>query len=532
MKWKKILALGLSLIVAVSSAACGAGESAPAEKETDAEQGSEGKEQEDAEQESGDVPTLTLYVDETWWPYDTWEGAVPEEFEKRVGVNIEVTRAADDNQLALMVASGDMPDIVCSGKYSYLADSQVCYPLDELHTEYPDISFEVDPMFEFLNRAADGHYYTIGCGVSPAYDYEGYDKILTEGTGFMYREDIAEELGLTFTTLDDLDTAFEKVQQAYPDITVCAFSCIHQFGWLMQQMGLKNGGYYEAEDGTLKWYLRQEGLLDYYKKVNEWYRKGYLTAENFAYQSEEDTKTLCVSGQAFANFGYDAHADIYSATIADNGDDFRLKLVTDELSDKCKAYDTLAAGRGLYITRSCKDVEAAYRLLAYAYGEEGMRLLMWGMEGVDYTLDADGYPVLNYDFQGSDAMLKERGLKYWGWLVHNAIVTSIAEVNNDSQTTRDKLSLSEHVVRNPVIGMIRFEMDSEEENINTRLTEAVKNAQTNIYMADSEEACIEAYNFMIQQAEELNMGRLEEYGNEVYPELKAEYDRILAEHVK
>ena len=64
-------------------------------------------------------------------------------------------------------------------------------------------------------------------------------------------------------------------------------------------------------------------------------------------------------------------------------------------------------------------------------------------------------------------MLKERGLKYWGWLVHNAIVTSIAEVNNDSQTTRDKLSLSEHVVRNPVIGMIRFEMDSEEENINT-----------------------------------------------------------------
>ena len=187
------------------------------------------------------------------------------------------------------------------------------------------------------------------------------------------------------------------------------------------------------------------------------------------------------------NNSYDAHADIYSATIADNGDDFRLKLVTDELSDKCKAYDTLAAGRGLYITRSCKDVEAAYRLLAYAYGEEGMRLLMWGMEGVDYTLDADGYPVLNYDFQGSDAMLKERGLKYWGWLVHNAIVTSIAEV---------------------------------------------KNAQTNIYMADSEEACIEAYNFMIQQAEELNMGRLEEYGNEVYPELKAEYDRILAEHVK
>ena len=43
----------------------------------------------------------------------------------------------------------------------------------------------------------------------------------------------------------------------------------------MQQLGLKGSGYYETADGTLKWWLRQDGLLDYYKKVNEWYRKGY-----------------------------------------------------------------------------------------------------------------------------------------------------------------------------------------------------------------------------------------------------------------
>ena len=79
-----------------------------------------------------EVPTLTLFVDETWWPYDTWEGAIPEEFARRVGVNIEVTRAADGNQLALMVSSGDMPDLICSYRYQYLADENVCYALDEL----------------------------------------------------------------------------------------------------------------------------------------------------------------------------------------------------------------------------------------------------------------------------------------------------------------------------------------------------------------------------------------------------------------
>lgn len=530
MKFRRATAIVLSLAMAFSLTACGGTEKAQgtASAESSESQAS-GEVQEKAEE---NIPTLTLFVDETWWPYDKWEGAVPEEFERRLGVKVEVTRAADDNQLALMVASGDMPDIICSYRYQYLADSQVCYPLDELHEEYPEIPFEVDPAYQFVNKAPDGHYYTIGCGFSPEYEYKKYDKILSEGPGFMYREDIAEELGLKFETLDDLDTAFEKVQQAYPDITVCAFSCIHKFNWLMQQMGLKNGGYYEAEDGTLKWWLRQEKLLDFYKKVNEWYRKGYRTAENFAYQSEDETKELCVSGGAFANFSYDAHADIYSSSIAANGDSFRLTLVTDELSDDCASYDTGCGGRGLYITRSCENVEAAYRLLAYAYGEEGMKLLMWGIEGEDYSLDSEGYPVFNYDFQGADSLLKPRGLKYWGWLVHNAIVTSIAEVNAGSQTATDKMNLTAHVVRNPVIGMIRFETDSEEANINAKLDEMVKNQQTNIFMADSEEACEAAFNEMLQQAEDIGMGILEEYGNKSYPELKKQYAEIIAEAEK
>lgn len=526
MKWKKATAVLLSMVMAVTAAACGSTRQTQGGSSETGIADSQGTES--AREENGQVPTLTMFVDETWWPYEKWEGAIPEEFEKRLGVNIEVTRAADDNQLSLMVASGDMPDIICSYRYQYLADSQVCYPLDELHETYPEIEFNVDPIFQFVNKAADDHYYTIGCGFSPEYDYDKYDKILSEGPGFMYRSDIAEELGLEFKTLDDLDDTFAKVAEAYPDMTVCSFNCAHKFNWLMQQLGLKGNGYYETADGTLKWWLRQDGLLDYYKKVNEWYRKGYLTAENFAYQSEDETKEICVGGNVFANFGYDNHADNYNAAITANGDDFRFSLVTNELSDSCTAYDTNCGGRGLYITRSCKDVETAYKLLAYAYGEEGMKLLMWGIDGEDYTVDADGYPTFTYDFQGDNSVLQPRGLKYWGWLVHNAIVTSIAEANSESQTAQDRKNLTEHVNRNPVIGMIRFATDSDEANINAKLDEMVKNQNTNIFMAESEEACEEAFNAMVQQAEQIGMGTLEDYGNTTYPELKAQYDELIA----
>ena len=196
------------------------------------------------------------------------------------------------------------------------------------------------------------------------------------------------------------------------------------------------------------------------KKVNEWYRKGYVTAENFAYQSEDDTKEICVGGTVFANFGYDNHADNYNTAIGVNGDDFTFSLVTNELGD--------------------------------------------------------------------NNVLQPRGLKYWGWLVHNAIVTSIAEANSDSQTAEDRKNLTLHVNRNPVMGMIRFETDSDESNINTKLDEMVKNQNTNIFMAESDEACEAAFNEMIAQAEQIGMSTLEDYANQTYPDLKARYDEILA----
>lgn len=346
----------------------------------------------------------------------------------------------------------------------------------------------------------------------------------------MYRQDIADELGLEFNTLEDLDAAFEAVHQAYPDMITLSFNSSHKFNWLLQQMGLKGNSYYEAEDGTLQWWLRQDGLLDYYKKVNEWYRKGYLTAENFAYQSEDDTKEICVGGQVFANFGYDNHADNYNTAIAANGDDFSFSLVTNELGENATAFDTTSGVRGLYITRSCQNVEAAYRTLAYAYSDEGMKLLLWGIEGEDYTLNDEGYPTFNYDFQGDNSVLQPRGLKYWGWISHNGIVTSIAEATSESQTAEDRKNLTAHVNRNPVIGMIRFEVDSDEANIDARLSEMVSNQQTNIFMAESEEACEEAFNTMIEQAEQIGMSTLEEYGNASYPELKAQYDELIAAH--
>ena len=472
-----------------------------------------------------DPITLTIFVDESWWPYDTWEGAIPEQFNENANVNIEVIRAADDNQLPLMVASGDMPDLICSYRYQFLANSDTCYALDELATQYPDVDFPVHSVQKFVNTMSDGHFYTIGCGFSPNSAYKEYDTILSEGQGFFYRKDIAEELGLSFNSMEDLDASFAAVHAAYPDMTAINFNYIHQFGWLRMLMGVPSSGYYD-QDGSLVWYIQSDNQLDYYKKVNEWYRLGYISADNFAYQTEDQTKEAALSGNVFSIFGYDNHSDNYNTAAEAAGADFRFTAVTDIISDSAIKYDNGAGWRGLYITKSCENVEKAFETLAYAYSDEGMKLLMWGIEGEDYTLNEGGYPVFNYNFQGDNSVLQPRGLKYWGWLVHNAIVTAIADATSESETAYARAAVTPYVNRNPVIGMIRFETDSDEAVIEAKLAEMIKAEEINIYMAESEEACEAAYNEMLSKADRIGVQQLCEYGNTTYTELKPQYDAI------
>lgn len=527
---RKVAAFLLALAMSATAASCTnttqsstAGEESSASADSTASADASG---DDAQQEP--ATPLTLFVDEDWWPYDTWEGAIPEEFNKRANVEIQVTRAADSNQLPLMVASGDMTDLVCSYRYQYMAKDEISYALDTLHEEYPDVDFPVDPVYQFVNTADDGHYYTIGVGFAPDSEINKYDKFEVEGPGFIYRADIAEELNIKFETLEDLDNAFATIKSTYPDMTATSFNCIHQFAWLRNMMGVPTESYYAKDDGTLGWYLEAPGQLDYYKKVNEWYRNGYILPDNFAYQSEDDSKQLMLSGKAFSTFSYDNHADNYNTEAQANGVDYTFQLQIDPISDQAKKFVNSAGGRGMYITKSCQNVEKAYETVAYMYGDEGMKLLMWGIEGEDYTLNEENYPVFNYNFQGDNSVLQPRGLKYWGWLVHNEVVTGIADVTSNSMTAQGRMATAKIAVRNPVIGMIRFETDSEESVISGKLSEMVKAEEINIYMAESEEACEAAYNAMIQKANDIGMQTLVEYGNATYPELAKEYEAILA----
>ena len=110
--------------------------------------------------------TLSAFIAYTWWPMDVWgEDLVSKEITRITGVSLDMTKATDDNQLKVMLATGNLPDLVYTDNqplYSLLEKPDVCYAYDDLIKQYaPELMSTLDPLQIFLNLAPDGHFYRI-----------------------------------------------------------------------------------------------------------------------------------------------------------------------------------------------------------------------------------------------------------------------------------------------------------------------------------------------------------------------------------
>ncbi|MGO4273388.1 ABC transporter substrate-binding protein, partial [Paenibacillus sp. TAF58] len=109
---------------------------------------------------SNEVKELSLFIDASWYPVKEWTGAVAEKITEKTGIKLKVTVATDDKQLPLMIASGDLPDLVfTNANIERMSDSKLSYPWNELIEKYaPD--FKIDPIRIAIHTMDDGNFYT------------------------------------------------------------------------------------------------------------------------------------------------------------------------------------------------------------------------------------------------------------------------------------------------------------------------------------------------------------------------------------
>jgi putative aldouronate transport system substrate-binding protein len=477
-------------------------------------------------QNQGDTATapkeqeITLFVDHSWWPMTEWKGKIPEEITKKTGIKVKVQIAADGQQLPLMIASGsEMPDIVYTyNNHDPMSTPDVSYTWDELAENYKLENLKIDPMLRAANTANDGKLYTIRNGFMSPEDFAKCDKCLNPGQGLTVREDIMNELGNPkLETLDDYLNILEQVQNKYPDMIPAVITPGEVGSYLRVQFGVPRFSFYNTGSG-LKYFISHPDQEDFYLYVNKLYREKYIVAENFTWKERNEAENQIINGKAFSLINASGDEESINPRLEKNGKPFRIKQVVKQLGPNPKVYANGVGWSGMYVPKKAKNPEAAAKFIEFMHSKEGQRLAAWGIEGEDWTWNPEGYPEFKYDSQNLEVQ-KQLGVVWWGILASEGETEKLQRFDPTSVSTQVLLELKKVTENDPLIGKVVPATDSEEQIIKTNIDNMIKNEETKIYLAPTEEQAKAAFDAMMKKAKDIGIEKLESWATKKYNEV-------------
>ena len=471
---------------------------------------------------SGEIKELSLFIDASWYPVKEWKGPVAEKITEKTGVKLNVTVATDDKQLPLMIASGDLPDLVFTyANIDRLSDSKLSYPWNELIEQYtPD--FKIDKTRIAIHTMDDGNFYTVRNAFATQEEMaqNKYSVGSECNPVIAVREDILKELGNpAIDSLDDFVKVLGMVKEKYPDMVPLIMDKEWIEQYFLQQMGVEAllDGWYER-DGKVDYAIRQPEMVEFFKFMNSLYRNGYILAENFAHTNDQIDDQYATSGKAFAHSHTVSVADADNIKIKNAGDSFTFKMLPSALSERTVSVSSGLGFAGTFITKKNKDPEASIKFLQYLASDEGKKLTMFGVEGEHWTWNEEGYPDLKYDSSDAD-FINSNGIKWW-YLYNDGVTEGMLAYVPGAQKTQALMERKAFTVYKPELGLIQTQPDSEEKTLKTKIDEMVKNEKVKIYLAKSEEEAVANYESMVKNAEKIGLQRLVDWANATYQKKK------------
>lgn len=485
---------------------------------------------------SADDPvTLDLYLDFTWFPTDSWTGAIPETLTANGGVNFDVTRSADDSQLGLMIASGDLPDVVfTSNEIDRLSDSNLCYSYDELIEEYGiDWAPSEDRIAIARSHnanAEDEHYYTILQNYNSAEDWaNAADGVVPNIPCAYFRKDIWEELGSPkMETKEDVINVLKMVKEQYPDLTpLNGGNPVWRFGPMKVWYGVSANYIFDA-DGNTVLSDTTENYYEYLKCVNELYREGFFPEENLAITNEDDARQLALNGKCFMyeHCARPTLLDQLNTATQQNLPDAEWLPLAPILDDSEELVRTNAGWAGVFISKNCKDPEAAIKMIAYMNSPEGQHLALWGREGTDWTEGDNGMPVFSDEWietaKDQDKMNSMFNNNYY------MCTTELDELytyySSADQEIVDIFGRNKDKIKNyPEIAIAEPTSTSDMGIIKAKIDEAKEAELVKIYTADSDEAFEAAYQNYKDLLDKIGVQELNSYMTEKVKEVREQF---------
>ncbi len=336
------------------------------------------------------------------------------ELEKRTNVKISFIHPSvgeEQEQLGIMLASGDLPDMIESSFETYAGGMDQAYTdglildLKELQQSYaPNLMkiYETYPQILSEARNENGNFVCV--------PFIRGDTYLRTYRGLAIRKDWLDELNLPMPeTIADWRYVLTRFQQDkgaeapfITDGTKIGSEGINEFGTnfrtesIMGAYGIING--YFLENDKVVYGPADIRYKAYLKEMSEWYQEGLLYANFDEPNDSENVDRLVLNGEAGAMVAYvGGMVGRYTSMMEQIDPEFYLvgapypSLTRGEPPKFMHQEPVFNKNGAVVITTACEHPEIAMKWLDYGYSKEGHYLFNFGIEGVSYEMK-DGYP--------------------------------------------------------------------------------------------------------------------------------------------
>lgn len=361
---------------------------------------------------------------------------VAEEITRRTGIKIEIQQPTGnpEEKLALMLTGGDLPDVVLMDRRSDIVNKYIAagalLPLNDLIDQYgPDIKTMYGDVLN-KSRYTDGKNYYLNnwYGIDPDPD-RGINMRMDLLKEFGYGE--KAEKGEPFTQAEFIDV-LTKFKEAYPTIDGQAGIPFTINGEYMETVlstfrgmyGMKN---YYIEEENVKLQVRDPRYVEMVGFINQLYRDGLLDRE-WAVNKTDMFEQKLAGGSVFACNGGEAASANTALSEGDEESDkqfYMFKVVADGVDPDTTTYSPRSSlgWDAIGITVANEHPEETMKFLNFLASEEGQYLLMWGLEGSNWTMedgkhtpDEEIIPSFRQDWSGYS---EKTGIRKWMWVVKN-----------------------------------------------------------------------------------------------------------------
>ncbi|HEY5562621.1 MAG TPA: hypothetical protein VIK72_12865 [Clostridiaceae bacterium] len=297
----------------------------------------------------------------------------------------------------VMIASGEYPDLISldAGDVDTFINAGAVIPLEDYIEKYgTNIKKAYGNDLKKLKNLKDGHTYSLPpfrTGPTPLYP----------GSGFYLAKDVLKQAG--YPAVKTLDQYFKLIEDymvknptynGKPNIGFTTNAVKENY--LIANVGSYLAGYpntgacYVDDKNVAHNFGLSDFTHNYIQKLNVEWGKNIIDKQLFI-DNNDAFKAKVAAGRVLGMYMgrweiQDAITSLEQQKAFDRVP-FALPILFDGVAkDAYSGLISIGTGGGIYITKSCKDPVAAFKMLDKMASDDIQKLNNWGIEGVDYTV--------------------------------------------------------------------------------------------------------------------------------------------------